>query len=427
VPVAAAESRVGLWGEHVFGYDVRTPRGPGVVIFSGPPSTFGVFGRRVVSRLRSLVSELREEAAAFEVDRWAGADCAVLAEELAATAKACAAASARAAARALECNARRDGVEWLARTVGSTPAEARATLATIAAAVECPETSEALAAGAVSFAQAREIVRAEQTVPGSETALLEVAATRGIAGLRAEARRVVLGSIDREELHAEQWRVRSVQHWVDDLGMVAGRFRLPPEVGVPFVHQLDAETDRVLRAAKREGSTEARDAHAADAFVAMMSGGGQGKSTRADVVFVCDLNAAVRGHTHGDEVCHVIGAGPVPVSVVRDAAVRGFVKVAVRDGTKLDTIVHYGRKIPAELRTALELGDPERLDGAVCVEDGCDRRHNLEWDHVDPVANGGKSSYENIEPRCQPDHWAKTERDRKTGLLDGKRGLPDDP
>jgi hypothetical protein len=66
----------------------------------------------------------------------------------------------------------------------------------------------------------------------------------------------------------------------------------------------------------------------------------------------------------------VIGGGPVPVSVVRVAAVGAFVKVAVRDGKKLETIVHYGRSIPAELRTALELGDPEHLDGAVCARKG---------------------------------------------------------
>ena len=313
----------------------------------------------------------------------------------------------------------------MARTAGITPAEARATLATVAAAEECPATSQALSNGTVSLTQAREIVRAEQTVPGSEAGLLAVAASSGMAGLRAEARRVVLGAIDRDELHAEQHRVRSVQHWVDDLGMVAGRFRLPPGIGVRFVNRLDAETDRRWRAARRAGSTEPRDAYAADAFVALLSGGGKGKATRADVVFVCDLNAAARGHTHGDELCHVIGAGPVAVRVVREAVAAGaFVKVAVRDGKKLDSIVHYGRKIPAELRTALALGDPERLDGAVCVEDGCDRRHELEMDHDDPIANGGVSSYDNIKLRCRPDHWAKTRRDRNAGRLGGNRGPP---
>jgi hypothetical protein len=390
-------------------------------------------GRRVVARLSELLVEVQHAAAAFEADRWSGDDCVRLSEELARAAKACTAASARAAARALECG-RRD-TEWMARTAGSTPAQARESLSTIAALSECDATSEAVAAGAVSLTQAREIVRAEAAVPGSEGALLEVAQTRGMAGLREEARRIVLGSIPREELHRRQWAARSLRHWIDGDGMVAGQFKLPPEVGVPIVNRLDRATDRLQKAARRKGEREgreAREAYAADALVAMAKtdaeggskgdakAGAKGGRRRADVVYVCDLRAAMRGHTHGDEVCHVLGAGPVPVAVVREAALEAFVKVAVRDGTKIDTIVHYGRHIPAVLRTALELGDPERLDGLVCVEEGCDRRHDLELDHVDPVANDGPTSYENIEPRCKPDHWAKTERDRKAGKLSGR-------
>jgi HNH endonuclease len=190
-----------------------------------------------------------------------------------------------------------------------------------------------------------------------------------------------------------------------------------------FVNRLDAETDRVRRAARRNKSNEPREAHAADALVKMTSTKGK-RSPRAEIVYVCDLDAAARGHTHGHELCHVIGAGPVPVEVVREAAVDASVKVVLRDGKKLDTIVHYGRSIPAELRTALGLGDPERLDGALCTEDGCDRRDGLQWDHDDPVANGGPSSYENMKPLCTPDHGEKTERDRKAGRLGGGRAAP---
>ena len=198
-----------------------------------------------------------------------------------------------------------------------------------------------------------------------------------------------------------------------------------------MVNRLDAETDRVRRAARKGGNTEPRDAHAADAFVTMTSGSGTGKSARADVVFVCSLGAYRRGSTERDELCHVIGAGPVPVSVVRDAVANdAFIKAVLLRGVQIDTVAHLGRRMSAELRTALELGPPETLDGAVCVEDGCDRRHDLEMDHDDPVANGGVTSYENIKLRCKPDHWAKTERDRKAGLLDGRaeeRGPPVDP
>ena len=374
-----------------------------------------------MSRLRAVAAEVRTAASEFEADRWSGADCAVIAEELAATVKACAAATARAATRAMECGT--GDIEWLARASGSTPSAAREALSTVTAAAECPATSEALANGVVSLAQAREIVRAEAAVPGAEVALIDVATARGFAGLRAEARRVVLGARDRDDLHREQHSARSVRHWVDELGMIAGSFRLSPAVGVPFVNRLDTAADRARRAARRNGNTEAREAHAADAFVAMMSGTGK-RAARAEIVHVCDLAAAARGHTHAGELCHVIGAGPVSVETVRKAAVSASVKVAVRDGKQLHTITHHGRRIPAELRTALELGDPERLDGAVCVEEGCDRRYGLEWDHVDPVANGGVSSYENLKPTCQPDHWAKTERDRRAGLLGGSRAPP---
>ena len=375
-----------------------------------------------MARLSELLVEVQAAAARFEADRWSADDCARLSEELARAAKACTAASARAATRAMEGG--RGDLEWVARTSGCTPAQARESLSTTSALSECQATGEAVASGAVSLSQAREIVRAEAAVPGSEGVLLEVAQTRGMAGLREEARRVVLGSIDRDELHRRQRAARSVRHWVDGEGMVTGQFRLPPDLGVPFVNRLDRATDRIHRAARKEGGREPREAHAADALLSMLKGSGETRRDRADVVYVCDLRAAVRGHTHADEACHVIGGGPVPVDVVRAAAVDAFVKVVLRDGTKLDTVVHYGRHIPAVLQTALDLGDPERLDGAVCCEPGCDRRHDLERDHVDPVANHGPTSYENLKYRCAPHHWEKTERDRKAGKLGAGRAPP---
>jgi len=135
-------------------------------------------------------------------------------------------------------------------------------LSTVELAAECPATSAALAAGEVSLAQAREIVAAEAAVAGSEAALLGVAASTGMAGLREEARWVRLAVMDRDALHAERQRVRSVQHWIDGLGMVEGRFRLPPEVGVLLVNRLDAETDRLRRVAS-SGTTTTRSPAAA--------------------------------------------------------------------------------------------------------------------------------------------------------------------
>ena len=110
--------------------------------------------------LRSLAGQLQELLRGFDPGLWSGDDCAAIAEALALLEKACATARVRASERAVACNAHRrrgfgNGAEWMARTVGTSPAEAHAALATVAAAAECPATGEALAAGQVSFAQAR--------------------------------------------------------------------------------------------------------------------------------------------------------------------------------------------------------------------------------------------------------------------------------
>ena len=71
----------------------------------------------------------------------------------------------------------------------------------------------------------------------------------------------------------------------------------------------------------------------------------------------------------------------------------------------------------------LDLGPPPEFDGVVCTTDGCGRRLGVQWDHIDPVANGGVTSEQNLGPLCPPCHWEKTERDRAAGLL-GPRAKP---
>ena len=78
---------------------------------------------------------------------------------------------------------------------------------------------------------------------------------------------------------------------------MAGRFRLPPEVGVPFVDRLDAgDRPRAPRGAQG-GDTEAREAHAADAFAGDDEGSaGRDVPGRADVVLrlrSCDAAGVV--------------------------------------------------------------------------------------------------------------------------------------
>jgi hypothetical protein len=265
-------------------------------------------------------------------------------------------------------------------------------------------------AGELSLAQAHDIVRAERACPGSEGRLVELTRTSAPGSAREAARKTVLEAMDVAELARHQRRARDAHHWRDELGMVRLDATLRPEFGVGIVNRLDAETDRLWRAGKQRGELEPRAAYAADALVALLSeSGGTRPGLRAEVVFVTDGRAA-----------HIIGGGPVPVSVAFQAAAQGaFVKILHHDGVKVDLVAHVGRHRPAVLRTVLELGPPPGFEGVVCAEPGCDKRYGLEWDHVDPVANGGLTSYDNLVARCWVHHQEKTERDRKAGLLKG--------
>jgi 5-methylcytosine-specific restriction endonuclease McrA len=114
-------------------------------------------------------------------------------------------------------------------------------------------------------------------------------------------------------------------------------------------------------------------------------------------------------------VCQVIGGGPIPVELAHELGKDAFLKAVLHDGVAIHTVKHFGRHFPAELRSALDLGPVPAFTGAQCAD--CGGRFGLEYDHINPVANNGETSYDNVEARCWEDHKAKTERDRQAGLL----------
>ena len=390
---------------------------------------------------------LRAALVAFDPGVYSGEDCAVLVEELAAMEKVSGPARVRAAVRAGDCGAHRergfaDVADWIARATGSTSGSAKAALATAAALESQPDAKAALDAGELSFAQARELVRTEAAVPGSAAGLLDVAIHESFRTLKEQARDRRVRAIDPEELHALQHAAMHHRTWITALGNVAYTGEFPPELGIPFKNQLDAETDRLwleaYQDAKRHdgapcgGSDRAnelsRAALAAKAFARVIqNGGGKGKTDRADMVIVCDLRAYRRGHAHDGEPCHIVGGGPIPVSLAKELGRDAFLKAVLHTGTELHTIAHFGRRYPAVLRTAFELGAPPDFNGNTCAAPGCDRQYHLQRDHIDPVANGGLTTYTNNQLLCPPDHRIKTEHDRNAGLLSRARPRGPDP
>lgn len=358
----------------------------------------------------------------FEPAQLSGADCARSVELLARVEKRCAAARVIAAARAADCGAHRDrGFSdpraWLSHTSGISSGDAKAALDTAKGLGDCPATHAAWRAGELSLAQAAEITKTEAAAPGSEADLLEVAARSGLGTLRETGRNRRLEAQDADELHRRQRNSRYLRHWQDDHGMIHISGSFTPDVGVPVVNRIDSETDRLFRAATRDGNAESREALAADALAKIVLGEAGGNSTRADLVLVCDISAFQRGHSHTGEVCHIIGGGPVPVSVAWELSLNAFIKAVLHDGVAIGTVAHFGRHLKAEVRTALGLGPPPLFPGEVCREEGCGRRYHLEYDHIDPLIHGGPTAIDNLEPLCHHCHAEKTRRDRKAGLL----------
>jgi HNH endonuclease len=367
---------------------------------------------------------LREALAGFEPGRFSGADCARLADDLALTEKACATARLLAMARASEAGVHKergfkDGAAWLARQSGTTGTQAREALDTARRLEDCPDTKQALLAGEISLHQAHEITRAESETRGAEAELLDLARRSDLSRVREQARQHCQAHTDPAALRRRQLGLREFRHWQDRDGMIRFSGGLPPDTGLRFVRRVEAQALRRRRSARAGGGEPERfEAHAADALAELVAGATDDhrkRDDRTELVLVCDLYAWRRGHSHPGEVCHIVGGGPLPPEVARDLAQDAFVKVAFHDGTNIHTVKHFGRHLPAVLRTALDLGPVPDFSGRACVD--CGSRWGLEYDHVDPVANGGPTAYANLEARCYKDHQIKTEQDRKAGLL----------
>jgi hypothetical protein len=272
-------------------------------------------------------------------------------------------------------------------------------------------TDDAFRRGELSLDQAGLISEAVAAAPEEEPRLVELASRETVRTLRERTRAVRLSAErDRETQYERQRAAREFRHGVDRDGMVWGRFRLPPEAGAVVVNRIEREADRCYRAADRDARHhEPHHRFAADALVTLVTGAVAASSSRADVVIHVSRDALRRGWVEGDEICTVEGVGDVPVEVARrllhDDA---FLKGVLVDGTDVKRVRHFGRRVAAAVRTALEVEAFLEHGGVRCSAPGCDRRAGIEWDHIEPHAHGGPTEMENLWPLCGHHHDEKT-------------------
>lgn len=355
-------------------------------------------------RIEDLVAAMRTAVSSLDASRLLAADATKLVELFAEGERLCAAGRTLSAGRVSDSFAwadsgHRTAAEWIASRTRGTIRQAIATLETARSLERLPETREAFVAGRLSEVQAVEITAAAATDPEAESTLLAAAEEETVAELKQQCRQVRAASAGDEDA-VERIRLgRYLRNWIDRDGAVRLDARLAPDDGAKLLATVQAGASRLQKEAKRSGQRERTEAYAADALVALATG----RSAPKAVVHVdVDAAAFARRRTQPGETCRIRGVGPIPVGVAQRLASEGIVKAVERDGVDVRRVAHLGRTIPAHLLTALEARDP------TCVVPGCDRRTDLEIDHVVPFTQGGETRLDNLARLCGFHHAQKS-------------------
>ncbi len=363
----------------------------------------------MVNRVRSARSALEGAARTFDARACSGQEAVSLLEELGAARRLVDGLIARVMKRVEDTAAHtygsdRNAAELCERLVGISSGEAKRAIAVATQLDALPATDAAVREGRLSARQADLIVTAAADDPTVEGELLVAASVSRVA-LR-DACITVRARREDETARAERQHAgRSFRMWTASDGMVEGHFKVTPEIGGAIRARIDHATRARFRQARQDGTREAQDAYAADAFAeAILGDPSSVKSGGYTTHVVIDHEALVRGRALPGETCEIPGPGPVNLTWARALLGQAFVTAIVKKGRDLTTVAHLGRHVPAELHTALI------VTGRECSIEGCTGREYLELDHCEiDHAAGGPTARWNLTWLCSIHHTRKTQ------------------
>jgi hypothetical protein len=301
----------------------------------------------------------------------------------------------------------RSAEDWLARTTGTTRAEAARELDTGQKLQASPDVAKAAASGQLSVKQAEAIAGAAAADPAATKRLLDAAKHRGLQELQQECRAIRANADpDPEATRARIHRKRSYRRWSDADGTGHIRLSGPDDEIARVDNAVRHRSNGLFRDARKAGRREPGDAYAFDAAVELITSGGDArpvpKGADAKIIVRVDLPALLRGRPVGDEVCEIAGFGPIPVSVVNEWMQDAFLAAVLTKGTEIGKVIHLGRKFKSEQRTVLQWQDP------VCAREGCSNRLGLEYDHFEDWALTHTTRTTAAKRFCRGCHGLKT-------------------
>jgi hypothetical protein len=360
------------------------------------------------SPLRGVLASVRSVMAETEFDQLDAPSAARLVEECAEAERLLAAVRVLAAAT-LENKAlwRREGFRsaagWMASKTGTAVGPAIATLEMARLLKDLPLLATAFGDGLLSEAQAREIAEVASEVPDAQEQLIEAAGKLSLKDLRDECQRVEAATlIGEDDRHRRVHKRRRTRAWVRK---GEGHFSatMTPDELARWMAVLQASTDEIVADAILGGWFENREAHSVDALLSLIQPDKSVKTGPETMVHVVvDYDALMRGHTVAGEKCEIPGIGPIPVTLARQMADDAILKVLLTKGVDVVAVAHGGYTVPAHLRSALEVRDPQ------CIVPGCNQRRGLQIDHRNTFSRTRVTKLEDLARICRFHHYLKT-------------------
>ena len=276
--------------------------------------------------------------------------------------------------------------DWLARTTGTTRAEAAKELQCGRDLHLAPEIASAATAGELSVKQTEAIAGAVAVDPAAAGRLLHSAQDKGLRELQDECRTTrTHADPDPEATRARIHAKRSYRTWTDADGTGHVHLSGPNDVIARMDNAVRHRGERLFRDARQAGRREPGDAYAFDAAAELLSSAPSDakpvpQGADAKVIVRVDLPALIRGRAVSGETCEIAGCGPIPVSVVKEWMQDAFLAAVLTDGTEIHQVVHLGRRFKSLQKTVLQWQDP------ICARKGCSNRLGLEYDHFEDWA-----------------------------------------
>jgi hypothetical protein len=327
----------------------------------------------------------------------------------------------------------RSAAEHLAKMSRSSTSAARRSLESSKRLGALPRITDALRGGVLSSAQVDAISEAAAADPMAEDRLLWMAETSNVTELREECLRTkAAADPDRDATYARIHTQRRLRTFTDPEGGWNLIARGTADMGSRFESALRPILDEMFTRARAEGRRELREAYAVDALIVLAEREAaptpdenvkkSAEKPRYFGLLHMTFEALVRGAIEGEEVCEIVGLGPIPVRIARELLGESILKLVITKGTDVVNVTHLGRGATAAQRVAVLWTKPK------CANIECSSMF-VQLDHRVPWATTKHTRLDELDPLCLHDHALKTNHGWALEDGSGRRALvgPDDP